>query len=347
MPRLQGCRGNVLTPILVHIINTVKRYLMLTKKPIFRFLSITVSFVAVAWFCNKNTEVSDPVLTNGTLSQILLTMSLQSNAVAGELRMTSEFTRAQDDFVGSTIVAKEQEPIESAQSEIAQLKIAGRKYPVFFESTDVPESLKSFIISDIELNLSHFKHITFSPIESEEAKQVFHAPVTHILDEGYQKRFYSEVFENYFGGAIMFGNTFQIVVHEKLIKAYEQAMEYQKAQSDMFKKLSLFLEQLKDKDFIAQIESNRNIAQKLILFDVSPPSSYDYGRELSGLLKHGNIRKPSLLDFNNVTYNGKNAVRFSTLIKWQESMSTEPFTKGFPQFLFLDENWFVYVPRLP
>lgn len=317
---------------------------MLTKKPIFRFLSITVSFVAVAWFCNKNTEASDPVLTNGTLSQILLTMSLQSNAVAGEHRMTSEFTRAHDDFAGSTIVAKGQEPIESAQSGIAQLKIAGRKYPVFFESADVPESLKSFILSDIELNLSHFKHITFSPIESEEVKQVFHAPVTHVLDEGYQKRFYPEVFKNYFGGAIMYGDTFQIVVHEKLIKAYEQAMEYQKAHSDMFKKLSVFLEQLRDKDFIAKIESNINIAKKLIIFDVPPPSSYDYGRELSGLLKYGNIRRPSMLDFNNITYNGKNAVRFSTVIGWQESMSTEPFVKGFPQFIFIDENWFVYVP---
>lgn len=116
-------------------------------------------------------------------------------------------------------------------------------------------------------------------------------------------------------------------------------MAYQKTHLGMFQELSLFLEQLKDKDFIAQIEEDRNFAKRFIVFDDYPPSSYDYGRELSGLLKYGAIRRPSLLDFNTITFKGKDVNHFSTVIGWQESMSNEPLTKGFSQFIILDEEW--------
>lgn len=169
---------------------------MMIKKAICQFLCTSISFVVATWFYGKNTKGPNSGFVHGTQSQHSLMLPLQNPVLAGELGATSGLMRAHEDVARSAAVAKKQGPVEPDQSEIAQLKIAGQTFPVVFASADAPESLKCVILSDIELNLSPFKHIAFSPIESGDMKQLFHAPVTHVLDEGYQEHLYPEEFKS-------------------------------------------------------------------------------------------------------------------------------------------------------
>lgn len=316
------------------------------KKAIFYVFGAIIA-VAVLWFygtARKSPRVvtvpeSQPSAARG--AEVLR----RTTAVA-ETGTASNSIPTKQTVVVSGAFAKEQEPVEFGRVETNQIRVAGQEFTVLFEVSGVSGLLKRDILNDIELNLSHLDHIELRPLESDDPGQLFRVTVTHVLDEGRQERLFPSVLEKYFGGAILSEGSYQIVIHEELINAYERAVKYREDHPVMFRKLEVFLKQLRDMDFIAQIEHQKDTAERFIAFDVEPSLSYDYGRELSGLLKHGDIRRPSLLDFNSVVYNGENAVRFSTVIGWPESMSTEPFTKGFPQFIYLDEEWRVYVPKM-
>lgn len=323
---------------------------MTQKKPIYILLGLIIAAAIVLWYrgAGKNPP-STSRLPRSVPQASHIAQPLRENAATGTPIMALESVRTQNIEAVSSSVPLEPGGVVSNLSETNQLKVAGEEFSVLFESSDVSDSLRRAILSDIELNLSHFKHITLRSVinESEASGQGYRVEVTHVLDEGRQERLFPDVLEKYFGGAVTSGDTYQVVIHKDLIKAYEQAVEYRNAHPAMFQKLEVFLAQLRDQDYLARIENQNELAKRIIAFDDEPSSSYNYGREISGLLKHGDIRNPSLLDFQDVTYKEKAAVRFSTVIEWSKSMSSEPFTKGFPQFLYVDEEWRIYVPKMP
>ncbi len=230
------------------------------------------------------------------------------------------------------------------------VRVAGQEFPLLFETSGVSDVLKDAVIQDIELNLSHFTNIVFRDIsgEPDDPAQIYHQTATYYLDEGLQKRLYPDIFEKYFGGAILSNGQYHIIVHDELVKEYERALEFKAQHSVMFERLDEFLTRLRSEHFLKTIENDQKAAQSAFFIDrTTSGNGFDYAHQLSGFLKNSTIRDPSILDFYPAeTYGEKEGFICIPLLIWPESMTPEPIMKGSPLFIYIGEKWRIYTPRL-
>ena len=239
--------------------------------------------------------------------------------------------------------------VEAQDNPTNLVRVAGQEFPLLFETPGISDALKDAIIHDVELNLSHFEHITLKKNisnEPENPSQTSQLIATHLLDEGRQERFFPDVYEKYFGGVILSNGVASIIIRSELIKEYERALDFKAQNLAMFDRLDEFLSRLRSKEFLKAIENDSEVAQNTFFFDRPPGKGYNYANELSGFLKTATIRDPSILDFRSHTYGEKEGVCCVTLITWPKDMS-EPILKGFPQFVYIDGEWRLYMPYLP
>ena len=239
--------------------------------------------------------------------------------------------------------------LETQDNPTNLIRVAGQEFPLLFETPDISDALMDAIIHDVELNLSHIEHITLQiniSNEPEDSDQSSHLTATHLLDEGRQERFFPDVYEKYFGGVILSNGVASIIIRSELIKEYERALDFKAQNLAMFDRLDEFLSRLRSKEFLKAIENDSEVAQNTFFFDRPPGKGYNYANELSGFLKTVTIRDPSILDFSPQTYGEKEGVLCLTLITWKDT-SLDPVLKGFPQFVYIDGEWRLYMPYLP
>lgn len=245
------------------------------------------------------------------------------------------------------------EPDESSNSN--QINIAGKNYPVLFEGQGVSSELKRTIIGDLALNLSHFQRIDFMelpPAEEEPAAQMYQQKITHWLDEGKQHRFFSGTVEKYFGGAVRVGDTFQLVIHEKLVEEYKQAVAFREAHVRMFEKLDEFVRLLSDNKAIHSLaEGDVGVIRNLMYFHEipEPVSDEEYKRGIR--LWNVWVRPPSLLDVKTLGSFGRQDIAsedvyvFSTLIS-NAARDPEYLMKK-PMGVFIDGEWRILIMQGP
>ena len=258
------------------------------------------------------------------------------------------FTQQTDSaFLNTSVVQTDDESVQSRSNSV---RVAGQEFQLLFESPSISGVLKDMIIHDVELNLSHFEHITLRDVSNdpEVPGQGSSLTATHLLDEGRQDRLFPEVFEKYFGGVIVSNGVSRIVIRDELIKEYERALDYKAQHPVMFDRLDKFLARLRSEQFLKAIENDPADARNTFFFDQAPSEGFDYSQQLSGFLKNATIREPSILDFYPAeNYGIKEGTVCMPLLIWPKGMSREPAVKGVPLFIYIGEEWRMYVPRLP
>jgi len=228
-------------------------------------------------------------------------------------------------------------------------KMAGQDYTLLFEgTTNLSAELRQQIAEDIALNLSHLKHVKFRTVPQgrKEPSQKYRRTITHWIDEGKEKRLFPEAMEKYFGGTIRSNDTFCLVVHEKLVEQYVKALKFKDAHPEMFKKLDDFLSFINDPRKLDAVAGDTDAAKGMFFFSGNPPQGYKYERELLGL-KQMRVRRPSVLDFQSMTHDGKQIIYFSTITRSREGSDQDFIMKGFPLFAYVNDKWVIYVPRMP
>lgn len=238
-----------------------------------------------------------------------------------------------------------------------QIFIAGGGYPVIFEEDNLPPELKRTIIADLTLNLSHLERIHFIELPSEEeepAAQMYQNKVTHWLDDGpQQQRCFPDSVEKYFGGAVKTGDTFQLIIHEKLIEEYKAALKFRNSHEEMFKKLDIFVKMLSNRESILSLaEGDVGEIRRLMYFCGQPPpiSDEEYRRDIRSWDLW--VRPPSLLDvkpLGDVVCQGvamdKDIYAFSTLVSNAER---EPeYLRKMPIGVFINGVWHILVMPSP
>jgi hypothetical protein len=230
-----------------------------------------------------------------------------------------------------------------------QIKIAGEDYDLLFESkSDLSNEAQEMISEDITLNLSHLTNINFRDVSQtrREPSQKYQRIISHWIDVGKQKRFYPQAMEKYFGGAFIDKKSYVFIMHNDLIAKYINAFKFKIEHEKEFKELDDFLSIINSPSKLDEIAQSPKVVRSMFFFPEKPSQSYNYVREFLGL-KQMHVRKPSLLDFNIMEYQGKEIVYFSTLT-WSTETATETFImKGFPLFAFVEGKWRIYVPKLP
>lgn len=270
-----------------------------------------------------------------------------SSAIVNSQTQKNAFTIKEPVLVES--IQSEESTTPPAGSSDFNVNIGNESYPILFEGEDVVLEMKQAIIDDLNLNLSHYEHMSFMKIPPEAEKepelQMYKTKVTHWLDDGRQKNFFPDVVRSSFGGAVKVGDSYQLIINQKLINAYEQAFQFKENHLDAFSNANDFLGLLADKKAIYEVGSgNQQIARSIFLFEDN--ESYDDSQELARFLDEIEIRKPSILDFEAATYEGQEVIRFTTLVDFGEE-SGEPLLKGYPEFIYMDEKWRIHFPLLP
>ncbi len=322
---------------------------MMRGKPIFFLFGIIIVVAMILLILRKGdndpvvqsmpaTE-KQPAIVEGISHQDTVSMSEESPSIITQQTESASLNTAE--------VQPDDEAVQSGSNSV---RVAGQEFPLLFESPGVSDVLKDVIIHDVELNLSHFEHITLRDVsdDPEDPGQGSSLTVTHLLDEGRQDRLFPEVFEKYFGGVIVSNGVSRIVIRDELIKEYERALDYKAQHPVMFDRLEKFLTRLRSEQFLKAIENDPEDARNMFFFDQAPSEGFDYSQQLSGFLKNATIREPSILDFYPAeNYGIKEGTVCMPLLIWPKGMSREPAVKGVPLFIYIGEEWRMYVPRLP
>lgn len=235
-----------------------------------------------------------------------------------------------------------------------QINIAGQNYPILLEGQSVSAELKQAIIDDLALNMLHFQRIDFMELPSEEepAAQMYQQKISHWLDNGKQPRYFPDAVEKYFGGAVKVGDTFQLIIHEKLTEEYRQALVLKKERKEMFEKLDEFVQMLSNKEAIRSLaQGNVNSIRSLMYFHgcPEPTSEEEYRRDIQSWDLW--VRPPSLLDVkpleNIVEKGGEGAgvYTFSTLISNVERDPVYLMKKSMG--VFIGGEWRILVTPSP
>jgi len=237
-----------------------------------------------------------------------------------------------------------------------EVNIAGEEYPVFFEGQDISTELKQTIISDLALNMSHYDSITFMELSSERvepAAQIYERKVTHWLDEGNQKRWFPDTVERYFGGAVKVGNKYQLIIHEKLIKEYEQALELKRQHVAMFSKLDDFIDLLQDHKKLEEIAQDaKTIRSKLYFYNRNPPSTGEEYKKLITSCTNLWIRHPSLLEVKSLgevvmqdALGSSDIFAFFTLVS--DNQRNPKYMMKIPMGAYVNGKWRILVMPTP
>ncbi len=235
--------------------------------------------------------------------------------------------------------------------------IAGGGYPIIFEEDNLPAELKRTIIADLTLNLSHLERIHFIELPSEEeepAAQMYQNKVTHWLDDGpQQQRYFPDSVEKFFGGAVKTGNTFQLIIHEKLIEEYKAALIFRNSHEEMFNMLDAFVKMLSNRESIRSLaEGDVGDIRSLMYFCGRPPpiSDEEYKRDIRSWDLW--VRPPSLLEvkpLGDMVCQGAamdtDIYAFSTLVSNAER---EPeYLRKMPIGVFINGVWHILVMPSP
>lgn len=319
---------------------------MMRDKLIFFLLGFIIVVAMILLFLQKGDN--DPVAQSMPATEMQMAIVAETShqdTVSVSEESPSIFTQQTESASLNTSVVPHD---ESMQSRSNSVKVAGQEFPLLFESPNISDVLKDMIVHDVELNLSHFEHITLRDVSDEpvDPGQVSSLTATHLLDEGRPERLFPEVFERYFGGVIVSNGVPRIIVRDELIKEYEGALDYKEQHPVMFDRLDEFLSRLRDSGFAEKVAQDEALARSVNFFNYPP--SREYAHETSVFLKSVTIRNPSILDFYPAeNYGAKEGVVCMPLIIWPKGMSLEPVMKGAPLFIYIDEEWHLYVPRLP
>ena len=241
-----------------------------------------------------------------------------------------------------------EEPVAPAtEASNFDVNIGNESYSILFDGEDITQEFKRAIIDDLNINFSHYTAFGFREIHPNDLEecQLYQRHVSYWLDrrDG-QRDFSADILRENFGGAVKMGDSYQLIINQKLIDAYEQVFQLKADHSAAFSNADDFIELLKDKKFIDEIGSGKQqTARSLFLFEDKRPS-VDL-QELAEFLDKTEIRKPSVLDFELATYEGKDVIRFITLIDY--GLGTDSLLKGYPEFIYMDGKWRIHFPRLP
>lgn len=320
---------------------------MIRNRSIYYFLGIIIAVAIILWFRGMIKETpstsSVPLPVQQPPSPVV---SLPENAVAELPGQSVEPTRKVEAV--SSSVPDDHDRVEAVRSGTNLLKVAGREFSVLFESSDVSDSLRNSILNDIELNLSHFTNVTLRDVsdEPQDPGQIYKETVGYILDEGKQKRLFPEPLEKFFGGVVLRDGIYNVVVHKDLIREYEKAIAFRDRHPEMFKKAEAFLNSLRNSEELREMAADAEKSKSLFFFDKQPSPGVDFSRQLKGLMSI-DVRDPSVLDFRVTSMRDKNVVIFKTLMRSKDGAEHEFMEKDIPQFIYIDGEWRIYVPRLP
>ena len=178
------------------------------------------------------------------------------------------------------------------------VEIAGEKYSLLFERDDLSAELQNTIVADINLILSPLEPVTFTPIPEAQVEK-YQETVTHWWPyKARRNTGFPKVMRRYFGGAVKVDNEYKLVIHEKLIQAYEEALEFKKKHPAMFTKLDEFLALLQDREELAKLAEDPRAAEEITCFyGRARPPIEELCKGLSKFVDSLDIiRPPSLLE---------------------------------------------------
>lgn len=279
-------------------------------------------------------------------AQELPLQSESSSAVVNPRTQKNDFTTKEPVLVKS--VHSEEPATSPSGSSGFNVNIGNESYSILFEGEDITQELKRAIITDLNLNFSNYTAFGFRKIHPRDLKrnQLYQMQVSYCLDRrgNEQRDFSADILRENFRGAVKVGDSYQFIINQKLIDAYEQAFQFKADHLVAFSNVDAFLELLKDENFINKVGSGtQGMAREIVLFEDN--QSHNDSQELARFLDGVEIRNPSLLDFELATYKGRNVIRFITVIDYGKPVS-EPLLKGYPQFIYMDGKWRIHWPQI-
>lgn len=311
-----------------------ERHVMKRSKLVIYFLACTIIVLGLWFYHNRNKFTF--------AQQVFLPRQQPHNFQCNVPKQTTTVSNKNNIISNSS---NEQEKATSKQTKNDWIKIAGQKFTVLFEAPNVSIEMRKTIIADIELNFSHCTTVTVRSVTHNNLNQKkYIASVSHVLDIAPKGAGMIPDMLETFGGAHQNGGHYQVVISESLSKAYEKAQQFKDTHNVMFQKLNEFIAQLKDKEFISKIEHGpKGIAKQYELFEDDPGQGYDYEREIVAFLKQVEIRKPSILDFLSTKRGRTNVILCTTVI----TFANNEIIRGWPQFIYLEDQWKLFLPKLP
>ncbi|NQT93575.1 MAG: hypothetical protein HQ559_12515 [Lentisphaerae bacterium] len=256
-------------------------------------------------------------------------------------------------FAFTSVSVQAQEKTTTRPQEVT-VTMAGQKFPLSFLAEDVPPETKAMIADDLQLTLGGLDEATFTEIADEHRSSYvnrYQAAVTHRLNLGEQKQWLPKVLTARFGVAVKVADTYHLIVHQRVIDAYKEALQLKQRRPVMFNRVDDCLAKLQTPKKRQEIARDLRKAREMFYFHKMEPWGRDehYSRNLLPD-PSATIRRPSLLDFTTLGALFRDSSvadipAFLTLFRTRKD--GKEYVAKWPPFVYVDGQWRILVFPLP
>ncbi len=240
---------------------------------------------------------------------------------------------------------------------------------MIFESTNVTSDVKHAVVADLTQLFSSYTSVVLRVRSSERAAQWHGHVLTHDICElksGIHTRLgrVPLAVRDYFSFAVTIEGTPHLGISQKLVDAYQTALELKKQHPSIFESLDDFLDLRRNKTRLIELAENpKDIRHRFYYYKNTPPSSEkEYQKEIQDMLSEMNdhsemnndseigIRKPSLLDIHPLSSLWKKS-EISDVLVFVATISFEEFGETdymlFPISAYANDTWCFFVYPTP
>jgi len=285
---------------------------------------------------------------SGFLLEVIVLAALLPQPVGPEAAQEPGTTEPQE-VVTAGDVATQSEKGPRITEPLIAVTIGGVEHLLLFEEPDIPMKTRTAIAADIQ---QIFAHLSTVPLKASADKERSHSERKYHmgrywLTAPHYKTWWPEVLRTYFGQGIRHGNTYYLIIHEKLSQEYREALKLKQAHSEEFEQFHEFLALFNDREARRQAAETMEGARGFFYFHDMEPSD-DYGEYLEALgLAHGTrmrIHPPSVLAFS-IDKELGDALVTSCVFRYREADGDE-YNQKMP-FIYYNGQWRMLVVRMP
>lgn len=235
------------------------------------------------------------------------------------------------------------------ETETKAFKFANTNFPMTFVDGDWSEELKTLVQEDMNLIFSHLTNYEIIkdpfPPDAYQLNGQELVSSNYILFKG-RGRIFPDEYNDEIGHLVHQNGKPHLVVSDALLSAYEKALEYKHDNRVMFEKLTEFIAILNDPEAVDRISKNARLSQDMFYFyqqERPRGEHFPYQQNLQEV-NEISIRMPSILSFDEQDHDGEKIIITSTLMRSKEDPD---FFTDFPPFCYVNNKWYVCVPRTP